>query len=112
MILHRGGLLTDFDLARPLGATYPSTLADIAGDGKRHPDVALAIHRQDGSIQEVAMEFAHDVYSMKYVLQLFTPVDQSLAEEWISAISQEDLPSVIQALGNFSGDVTLIQKIS
>ena len=109
MILHHGGMLTDFDLARRQGSPYASTLVDITGDGQRHADVSQAIRQ--GCIQNLAMEFAHDVYSLRFVLQLFTPVDASLRQDWITACLQEDLPSLMQALANLSDAiVTLIQQ--
>jgi hypothetical protein len=72
VILHEGKLI-DFDISKPEGEMYHSTLNVLPSDGKRHPSVQRAIC--NGTIAKTKMSKEHDLFSMLYVVQLFEPVE-------------------------------------
>ncbi|KAG7373972.1 hypothetical protein IV203_013067 [Nitzschia inconspicua] len=128
MILHEG-ILTDFDWTCPDGSLYPSTLLDITGDGKRHEEVSQAIkmqrcfeydhHENERSflrsfpgakrIEKLEMKFDHDIFSMRYVLNLFVPVNPENEEQWKELLnaSSENLWSVIAPLSSMNYQIKL-----
>lgn len=79
MILESGTLI-DWDLAGKENEThYPKGMNDIV-DGERHPAVKKAI--QEGTIGELTLSKDHDWYSLKAVMQLFEPTDNSKNGAW------------------------------
>ncbi|KAG7348926.1 hypothetical protein IV203_011523 [Nitzschia inconspicua] len=128
MILHEG-ILTDFDWTRPDGSLYPSTLLDITGDGKRHEEVSQAIkmqrcfeydhHENERSflrsfpgakrIEKLEMKFDHDIFSMRYVLNLFVPINPENKVQWkeLLVASSENLWSVIAPLSSMNYQIKL-----
>ncbi|KAG7349860.1 hypothetical protein IV203_012457 [Nitzschia inconspicua] len=128
MILHEG-ILTDFDWTRPDGSLYPSTLLDITGDGKRHEEVLQAIKMQrcfehdhlgnersflrsfPGAkrIEKLEMKFDHDIFSMRYVLNLFVPINPENEVQWKDLLiaSSENLWSVIAPLSSMKYEIKL-----
>lgn len=126
MILH-AGVVTDYDFSRVRGSLYPSTLRNIEGDGNRHPDVSKAIEQQNffdeecrgneeefrrheskgPRVEQLKMEFDHDIYSLKYVLRKFIPLDNSQREAWTNIIESEptDLTELIRSIEGFHGEV-------
>ena len=108
MILHIG-VVTDYDFSRERGSLYPSTLRNIKGDGERHPDVSKAIEQQNyfdlvccgneeefrrhenkgPRVEQLKMEFDHDIFSLNYVLRKFVPLDNSQCEAWKNIVESE-----------------------
>ncbi|KAG7373921.1 hypothetical protein IV203_013016 [Nitzschia inconspicua] len=128
MILHEG-IITDFDWTRSGGSMYPSTLLDITGDGKRHEEVSQAIKMQrcfehdhlgnersflrsfPGAkrIEKLELKFDHDIFSMRYVLNLFVPINPENEVQWKDLLiaSSENLWSVIAPLSSMKYEIKL-----